>query len=133
MFNCWGFSTILIRIFRLNNIKNKPAVSEEVPDTKKLYWEQPAINVSIFTNDAERPTLLPNDLTAKTKATAMTISNARTALYSSLNNCKNGMIEKLKPGGNNWCLSNTGVLISAVKYFVTPRPLPARKFFARVI
>ena len=129
-----GFSTIVISIDNPNNMNVNPIVSEDEPDMKNAYCEQPAINVRILFNAIGRPAFLPNDLTAKTKRILIRISNASTARYSSLlNNFRSGIIANETPGAKSWAVSRTGAVRSAAKYFVTPSPFPARKFLAKVI
>lgn len=129
-----GFSIMSTSIDNPNRINVNPIVSEDVPDMKKVYCVQPAINVRILFNAMDNPAFFPTDLTAITKKIHITMSSASNALYSSLlKNFRNGIIINETPGANSCVVSNTGVLRSAAKYFVTPKPFPARKFLARVI
>ena len=83
--------------------------SVEDDDIKKGYWEHPAISNTILLNWADNPALLLNVQTAITNNKAATISKANTALYSlPLKIFKNGIMEKVKPGGKNQKVSKTG-------------------------
>jgi len=134
IFFCPELSMVFIKMLKLNKINVNPIVSEDDPDVIKVYCEQPAINVRILFNAMGSPAFFPNDRTAITKRILITISNASTAEYSSLlNNFRKGIMVNETPGANICVVSKTGVVRSAVKYFVIPSPFPARKFFARVI
>jgi hypothetical protein len=132
--NFFFCSTTFIIAAKANSSISSEITSVEEEDMKKGYCEQPAIKTIMLFSEFGKPDLLTNIFKAITKRIVAKMSKARIALYSSkLKIFRNGINATVRPGGEIQYVSNTGVVRSVVKYFITPIPLPASKFSAYVI